>query len=169
MKKTVLFLSLLFALPALPQQLSPFINVQLLHTGTPVGDSTILCTSTTMQGVLIINIETTPTGSRLWTCDNSTGTWGWHQLATSILATTASIGGSVLLSGVCTSAQTVSVPGSVVGKNVSLTPSDGSLQQGGTVAQGSVSPAGTVNYQLCATGLASVTTAAKTYTVQVLP
>ena len=60
------------------------------------------------------------------------------------------------------------MPGAVVGKNVLMTPSDGTPMQIGVAGRASVPVANTVQYQVCSAGAAIALVVAKTYTLQVI-
>lgn len=130
-------------------------------------NGTVASTSTS----ILFNYTQVVTGNSIYKCawDPTNSTFHWFApFATSILQTTVSIGGSILLSGACTTAVTTTVTGAAVGKNVLMTPSDGSLQQSGTLAQASVTSTNTVSSQICAYGLISITPTARTYNLQVV-
>ena len=76
--------------------------------------------------------------------------------------TTASIGGSLVTAGTCTTG-TVTVTGATVGHPVAVSASDGSLQNPLVILSAAVTASNTVTVQLCA--VADVTPAAKTYNV----
>jgi len=100
-----------------------------------------------------------------WTCKSS----AWQLGATLgvMSGTTGSIGGGLLTAGACTSG-TVTVTGATVGMPAIATPSDGTNIAGvGTVITATVTSTNTVTVSVCA--LLSVTPAAKTYSVRIVP
>lgn len=141
------------------------VGPQLMGTGSPVSNSSIPCTATNLAAHVYIDTQTTPNGSRLWTCDNSPGTWGWHQLQFPISGSTASFGGSViLLGGSITS--TASVPGALVGSNCMATRTDGTFLGVGLVIDCAVLTSGTATIRISA--LIGGTPPAGTYSVRVI-
>jgi hypothetical protein len=120
--------------------------------GTTPNLSCPTCTTTVTATLpLVSSGGTTPTIS----CPNCVTT-------PSLAGTTASIGGSLLVAGSCTSG-TTTVTGATVGHPVSVSASDGSLPNGLIILSAAVTSSNTVTVQLCATG--SVTPSANTYNV----
>ncbi len=84
------------------------------------------------------------------------------QSTQTLSATTASIGGSLLPAGTCTTG-TAAVSGATVGHPVAVSASDGSLPNGVIILSAAVTASNTVTVQLCA--VADVTPVSKTYNV----
>lgn len=83
---------------------------------------------------------------------------------TPLIATTPVLGGTLLAVGGCTSTFTVSMPGAVVGRHVSMDPSGGAWLAPGLQAQAVVLAAGVVSYRLCT--VVALTPTATTYALQ---
>lgn len=157
--------SFLLPIVAKGQSLTPSYP-QLTSNGSPVG--VFNCTTAEHTNMVDIDTETgTPggTGSRLWTCDNHTGTYQWNQLGFPITGTTVSIGGAILAVGGTVSGA-ASVPGAIQGQVCTCGTSDGTIVAGVT-RQCDVTSNGTATVTLTAAVLG--TPAAKTYNVRVIP
>lgn len=157
-------------------QTTPTAIVDVRGTFNVTGSSTIA--TTTFNGNINSNIL--PSSDN--TFDLGTSTLRWRSVnattvsSTNIIvngisvnanlnATTASIGGGLLTADNCSTVVTTTVPGAVVGNNVSCTRADGTFPTSGSYCQSVVATTNVVSTQVCA--LITVTPSADTYTVTV--